>query len=507
VVRSAPEMTRARAAMFPRLRKWLVRGALIGAGAVAALVLVYSVQARRRFPELRAWHTLRLREEFHAGRDDVRTFDDYLRLEERLFAELRERLLNDPAAADGFVIGRYHPGSVPAQLALDTPYNRSYELTPPSPRGSALLVHGLSDSPYSVRALAQTFFDQGYDVVVLRLPGHGTTPSMLRDVTWRDWDAAVTLAAKHAAARAGPGRPFVAAGHSTGAALLALYAARALRDPALPEPSRLYLISPAIGVSRFAFLTNVISVLSFVPWFETSAWLDVLPEYDPYKYNSFPVNAANQIYHLTGALQDELGEAQKAGTLGAFPRTIVFQSIVDATVSASDVVADLLARLPASGHELVVFDVNRQDALQGLIAPGPMADLARLRAATNVPFRITLIGNLDERTREVAAFTRASGSSEVSVEPLGMSWPAGVFSLAHVALPFPPDDPVYGLTPADDGHPRFPLGAFAARGESGALTVPLGMLARLRCNPFFDVIRSKIAASCKEDESALLQHH
>src|SRR4029450_2130656 len=97
------------------------------------------------------------------------------------------------------------------------------------------------------------------------------------------------------------------------------------------------------------------AALCFTPWFARAAWLAVLPEYAPYKYNSFPVNAANQIYHLTGALQDELGEAQKVGAPGALPRTIVFQSIVDATVSASDVVADLLARLPASGHELVVF--------------------------------------------------------------------------------------------------------------------------------------------------------
>src|SRR6185436_10157859 len=131
--------------------------------------------ARLRFPDLKAWHRLRLKEEFHACRADVRSFEDYLRLEDKLFAELNARLLNDPAAADTYVIGRYHPGSIPARLALETPYNRSYELKLDNARGAVLLVHGLSDSPYSMRALAQTFFEQGYDVVVLRLPGHGTT--------------------------------------------------------------------------------------------------------------------------------------------------------------------------------------------------------------------------------------------------------------------------------------------------------------------------------------------
>jgi hypothetical protein len=188
------------------------------------------VQARLRLPDLQAWHRLQLREEFRADRRDVESFADYLRLEQRLFDELRTRLMDDPQATDPHVLGRYHPGSAPARRALETPYNRSYELATPEPRGAVLLVHGLSDSPYSMRALAGIFHAQGYHVLVLRLPGHGTTPSMLRDVTWQDWYAAVALGAREAAHRAGPGRPFLAVGHSTGAALLALHAVRGLAD-------------------------------------------------------------------------------------------------------------------------------------------------------------------------------------------------------------------------------------------------------------------------------------
>lgn len=33
---------------------------------------------------------------------------------------------------------------------------------------------------------------------------------------------------------------------------------------------------------------------------------------------------------------------------------------------------------------------------------------------------------------------------------LGLEWPAGVLSLSHVALPFPPDDPLYGRYPPAD---------------------------------------------------------
>jgi alpha-beta hydrolase superfamily lysophospholipase len=481
------------------LAKWLGCAVALGCALLATIVLVFAFQARFSLPDLEAWHRLRLREEFHAGRGGVASFADYLRLEERLFAELHARLLADPKAADRYVLGRYHPGSAPARLALETPYNRSYELTPADPRGAVLLVHGLSDSPYSMRALAETFFHKGYAVVVLRLPGHGTTPSMLRDVSWRDWYEAVVLAAKHAASLAGPGRPFLAGGHSTGAALLALYSVRALEDRTLPMPHRLYLLSPAIGISNFAFLTNVISGLSFIPWFEKSKWIDVLPEYDPYKYNSFPVNAANQIYHLTRELRSALSAAGKDGRLEGMPRVVVFQSLVDSTVKTVDVVRGLLALLPPRGHELVVFDVNRHEALQGLIAPAPMEYLERIRNAVDLPFRVTLIGNREAASLDVAAYVREAGSRDVKVEDLPLAWPTGVFSLGHVAIPFPPDDPVYGLRPASDGGPRFALGAFPARGESGALTVPLGMLARLRSNPFFDVIRLKVAETCRDD--------
>jgi alpha-beta hydrolase superfamily lysophospholipase len=480
------------------VRKWTLRALAAAALALATLVLGFAFQRRLALPELSAWHRLHLREEFRAGRADVRTFLDYVRLEDRLSAELRSRLMDDPGAADTYVLGRYRSGSLPARLALEGRDNRSYEQGPPDPRGAVLLVHGLSDSPYSVRALAETFLEQGYHVVVLRLPGHGTVPASLRDVTWKDWYAAVELAARHTASRAGSGKPFLACGHSTGAALLTLYAVRALDDPSLPRPRRLYLLSPAIGISRFAVLTQVLSALDSIPWFEKSAWLDILPEYDPYKYNSFPVNAAKQVHRLTHELQAAIGDAGGRGRLREMPPVLVFQSLVDATIETRDVVSGLLALLPRGGHELVVFDVNRCEQLQGLLGPIPMNYLERLRSATDLPFRVTLIGNRAPDSLQVAAYTREADAREVVREDLPLVWPAGVFSLGHVALPFPVDDPVYGLFPAAGRAPGYPLGAFPARGESGALVVPLGMLARLRCNPFFDVIRGRVVETVGE---------
>ena len=476
--------------------KWL--GYLVGACVLVlvTIVAVFAFQARARLPELKAWHLVELEHEFRRGRADTpHSFPEYRSLEDRLFAELRRRVLDDPQTADRAPISRYNPGSVVARLALGGQYNHSFELIPAGePRGAVLLVHGLTDSPYSMRALAETFLAHGYHVVVLRLPGHGTVPSGLVDIEWEDWYDAVVLAARHAASRAGPGKPFIACGHSTGAALMTLYSLRSLDDPSLPRPSDLHLVSAAIGISPFAVLTRILPALSIVPGFEKAKWMDVLPEYDPYKYNSFPVNAANQIYRLTHVVQDTL-TAVAAAHLEAMPRVHIYQSIVDSTVTANEVVHGLLARLPARGHELVVFDVNRNARMEGLIAPGPLADLERLRAAVALPFRVTVVTNHHPDTPVIATYTRNAGTLEVTTQDLPYEWPAGVFSVGHVALPFPVDDPVYGLTPPPDAQPTFNLGAIAPKGESGALVVGLGTFARLRSNPFFDVIRANVVAT------------
>lgn len=478
------------------LRRWvlkpLIQLVIIAVTVAVTIVLVFALQARWRLADLEPWHRIQLVEEFRGGQG-VATFPDYLALEARLFAELRARVLDDPAMADALVLGRYNPASTVSRLAFDTPYNRSLELAPEGEsRGAVLLVHGLTDSPYMMRHVGEVFRSQGYHVVLLRMPGHGTLPSELIDVRWEDWYAAVLLAARHAAALAGPDKPFLVSGFSTGAALLTLYGVRALDDPALRQPDGYYLLSAAIGISPFAVLTNVVSGLAFLPPFEKSRWLDVLPEYEPYKYNSFPVNAANQVHSLTRVLREELEDAGERGQLDGMAPVVVFQSVVDSTVTAAEVIQGLLARLPPGGHQLVVFDVNRQALTEGLLAPGPIADLERLRAATGLPFAMTLIGSAGPDTPTVAAYRRDALGSAVSVETLGLRWPRGVFSLGHLAVPIAPDDPVLGIRPDHVSALGFSLGDTALRGESGALVLPMGTFARIRSNPFFDVVRDTI---------------
>jgi len=466
-----------------------------------AVAVGFAAQAWWRLPDLSAWHRIAFAHEFRAGHADAaRSFAAYLEQEARLFAELRQRLYDDAGAASTEPYGRYTAGSPVARLALDSAGNRSAVTLAAERRGAVLLLHGLTDAPYSLHAVGRALHERGFHVVALRLPGHGTTPGALTRVSWQDWDAAVTIAARHAASLAGSGRPFYIAGYSTGAPLALLYSLRALDDPSAPMPRRLFLFSPAIGVSEFAVMTQAAGALAFVPGLDKASWLDVLPEYDPFKYNSFPVNAANQVWRLTRELEAKLRAASEAGKLDRMPTVTAFQSLVDSTVLAADVGARLFMRLPARGHELVVFDINRQEFLASLIAPGPRRAFDEVAAAPALPFRLAIVGNRSPASAEVVEWVREAGQRDTVAVSLGLQWPDAVLSLGHIAVPMPLDDPLYGLAPQPDGEARvFTLGGPAPRGESGALVVPLGSLARLRSNPFFPVIVGRLDEAARAD--------
>ena len=56
-------------------------------------------------------------------------------------------------------------------------------VVPPPVRGGALLLHGLTDAPYSMRAMAERLQAAGFVTLSLRMQGHGTVPGGLVGVT------------------------------------------------------------------------------------------------------------------------------------------------------------------------------------------------------------------------------------------------------------------------------------------------------------------------------------
>ena len=352
-----------------RVKVWLIRGLLAVPMALGTLAVGGAVSAVSSLPDLQPWHRLVSELEPRAGEiTPAFTLEAYLEREEEVFREMRERVEAvvtkgaNPAVPNRYVAAsRSHPDKLASR------WNHTRLLTVPEPRGGALLVHGLTDSPYSMRALAERMHAAGYYTLSLRMQGHGTVPGGLVNTTWEDWSAAVRMGARHMRRQIGPDLPLVLVGYSNGGALVTKYTLDALDDASLPPPAKLILLSPMIGVSPAARLAVAISRLG--PLVDKARWIDVVPEYNPFKYNSFPANAAAQTARLTRALASQLARAGRDGVLDRMPPVLAFQSVVDTTVSTAAVAFELLDRLPAGRNELVLFDLNRQAGIDAFTRP------------------------------------------------------------------------------------------------------------------------------------------
>jgi len=482
-------------ALSRQLARRTVQVTLLVFGAALAVILGFAAYAVSALPDLQPWHTDRLKGEYSALLDTGLDFPGYLALEQQLFARAREEAAAWSGSGERFTYSRFNAAGFAQRLAAGAPYNQSFRLTHAAPRGAALLVHGLTDSPYSMKALAEALHRLGFEVTVLRLPGHGTFPSMLAEMHYRDWEGAVALAARDVTSRLDPTQPFIVGGYSTGATLVLEYALDSLADDRLRRPDRVLLMSPAIELTPVAALANIIDAVAFlpvpIPVLEKVRWQEVVAEFDPYKFNSFPVNAARQVNRATNKLQDALLEAEEAGRLPELPPVITWQSVVDSTVGSGGAL-NLYSRLPGGQHRLVLFDVNRSRGLSSLQRPTARAAIDS--AIGNHPgYTLEVVSNKSVDTEAVVLQRYSPGSSLPAVEELDLAWPGDVVSLGHVALPFPPDDPVYGFLPGSGHDGLQSLGSRLLRGENGALTISLGSLTRLRSNPFWGLIERQVA--------------
>ncbi len=449
-------------------------------------------------PALMPWHVAPLEAEFRAANTtNMESLDDYRALESKLMAELDAEVYARVPPDQRRAVNRYFAGSLADAHRKAPNWNLTFELPANPARGAVLLLHGLTDSPYSMRALAELFAARGWYVVGLRLPGHGTAPAALTRVTWQDWAGATRLAVKHLRAKTGPDVPLVIAGYSTGAALAVEYALAALQGETLPRVSGLVLLSPAIGVSPVAALAAWPARIARWTGWQKLAWTDTPPEFDPYKYNGFTANAADQIYQLTKRIREQIAALGKPGGVDGVPPLLAFQSVADSTVSTAAVVDALFAKLaPAQDHALVAFDINRDPELEPLLNPAARTVTRNLLTGPPLPFDLTVLGNAGaaaggERDAALVARHRAAGSMTLDTLPTGLAWPRDTYSLSHVALPFRADDPVYGAAPPAHRELIF-LGRVQLYGERGVLAVPAADFVRLRYNPFFPYLQSRL---------------
>jgi alpha-beta hydrolase superfamily lysophospholipase len=247
-----------------------------------------------------------------------------------------------------------------------------------------------------------------------------------------------------------------------------------------------------IGITAFARFAGIGGWPAVFPAFAKAAWLAVLPEFIPFKYNSFPINGARQSFQLTRALQAQIERQARGGKLGGLPPILTFQSVVDFTVSTRSIITALYTLLPANGSELVLFDLNRTVKFGPLLSTSADLILNRVLPPPPRDFRTTVLANEGPDSSAMIERTTEAGAAEERVRPLDLTYPPEVFSLSHVALPFPLEDGLYGMRPdpADDFGVQ--LGAIATRGERGALILSLDSLLRMSSNPFFPYMLERI---------------
>ena len=192
----------------------MVLSSLFGALVVIVVLAVVELNSR---PDLSVWHETVLNEEFRADAG-LKTFDEYLELEERLFEQLDQQIYQKIEKNDQRAINRYFRGSHSDPDRWPTNWNRSFVLPAEKPTIGVLLIHGMSDSPYSLRSIGQLLHNRGAYVIGMRVPGHGQAPSGLLDTEWEDMAAAVRLAVRELQDKS-TGVPSYIVGYSNGGAL------------------------------------------------------------------------------------------------------------------------------------------------------------------------------------------------------------------------------------------------------------------------------------------------
>lgn len=268
---------------------------------------------------------------------DQLEFADYVAHHREMIAQARsgmgasdmEKAINGNAPFEMKPTGNYPAGQ-------GKPYKRG-----------VLLTHGLTDSPYFMRHLGAFFQENGFRVMAMLLPGHGTQPGDLLDVRWEEWAKAVTYGADRLATEVDE---IYLAGFSAGGTLSVYHS---LLDRRIRG---LFLFSPALKISPKAAFANLHKPYS---WLVPSAkWFTIMPDRDIYKYESFPKNAAAQVHSLI----QEVNEQELFHKLNLPVFTAASADDTTADISAT---LNFMIRIPHPSSKLLLYTTDEGSHTHG----------------------------------------------------------------------------------------------------------------------------------------------
>jgi carboxylesterase len=227
-----------------------------------------------------------------------------------------------------------------------------------------LLCHGFTGTTKAMAGWARHLEAAGFQVLVPRLPGHGTSWQELNQTEWIDWYACVVEAFATLQARC---QQVFLAGLSMGAALCLRLAEQHGSDV-----SGLTLVNPAINISeplRWVYLLRALPVLRLVIPSLAGPSNDIaMPDQEELAYDRWPLRAMHSQTLLWAEVRRNLDRVEQP--------LLVYRSIHDHLVDPSSV------RLIKAGvrssdqtyielqrsYHVATLDYDAEDIFEGSVA-------------------------------------------------------------------------------------------------------------------------------------------
>jgi len=216
--------------------------------------------------------------------------------------------------------------------------NSPFEFRPKTPgRYGALLIHGLLDSPFSMREIGVYLQSQGILSRAIVLPGHSTVPGALLHTDYHQWLEALRYGIASFAQTQEVERIFLI-GFSTGASLALLHTLQN-ENKNNHNIAGIILLSPVLKIySAFAGISQ------FCP--KTAWFYKAKNETSDYaRYCSIAFNAIYQVYRLTQAIKK-----QKPSTL-----PLLFALSKEDNTVSSRATLDYFEQQPHPKNHLILY--------------------------------------------------------------------------------------------------------------------------------------------------------